>query len=66
VRVSPAIRSGSAVMEQGWGMALYDAASGAVVSREGVSRNYLVSGEDLDEITGVPRLNGTPVAIARA
>lgn len=66
VRVSPAIRSGSAVMEQGWGMALYDPASGAVVSREGVSRNYLVSGEDLDEITGVPRLNGTPVAIVRA
>ena len=66
VRISDAIRPGAAVMAQGWGTALYDPASGTEVFSKGVDRNKLVSDSDLDPFSGVPRLNGTPVRIARA
>ena len=63
VVVSDAVRPGVAVLEQGWGSAVYDPAAGAVASRRGINRNQLVSNRDLDDLTGAPRLNGTRVAI---
>ncbi len=63
--VSEDVRRGVAVMAHGWGTRLFDPAKGAVRSAEGVNRNELVSEQETDPLTGVPRLNGTPVRIAR-
>jgi formate dehydrogenase len=65
VAVSATVRPGVAVMDHGWGSALIDPSTGAEVAREGVNRNLLVSDQDLDPLSGVARLNGTPISIAR-
>jgi formate dehydrogenase len=57
------IRGGVAVMEHGWGARIYRPLDGGMASDTGVNRNRLVSGHDLAPLTGVPRLNGTPVRI---
>ncbi len=64
VVVSEKIRSGVVIMEHGWGARLFDPISGEEFQEaRGVARNLLVSRDDLDPLTGVPRLNGTPVDI---
>lgn len=65
VAISPEIRPGVAVMAHGWGTRMFDPASGAVREAHGANRNLLVSDQELDSLTGVPRLNGTPVRITR-
>jgi formate dehydrogenase len=65
VHVADDVRPGVAVMEHGWGSATYDPSTGTLRRRVGVNRNLLVADDDLDPLTGVPRLNGTPVRIER-
>lgn len=65
VVLSYAIRPGVAVLAQGWGTPLIDAHSGTEVFRKGIERNKLVSDVDLDPLSGVPRLNGTPVTLTK-
>ncbi|MFC2950545.1 molybdopterin-dependent oxidoreductase [Marinicaulis aureus] len=65
VHVSSDVRPGVAVMEHGWGSRTFDPVTGAVLSERGKNRNRLVSGEDLDPLTRVPRFNGVPVRIER-
>jgi len=64
VAVSDAVRPGTLVIASGWGAALYDPVSGAEVFRKGIERNKLVADDDLGPLSGVPRLNGTPVTIS--
>ncbi len=62
--VSDKVRRGTLVLAHGWGSPLYDAAAGVEVFRRGHARNKLVSDMDLSPMSGVPRLNGTPVSLA--
>lgn len=63
--VSDEIRTGVVVVEQGWGGATFDAVTGDE-DRVGNNRNVIVSAEDIDPLSNVPRLNGTPVRISLA
>lgn len=66
VTTSQDVRPGVVVMDHGWGSRLFDPETKEVHGdTRGVIRNQLVSGDDLDPLTGVPRLNGTPVSIER-
>ena len=62
-RISEHIRRGVVIMEQGWGSRVFNPADGTS-SHIGVNRNLLVSNQDLDPLTSVPRLNGAPVRIS--
>lgn len=64
VRLSAEVRPGSAVMEQGWGSRVFDPAGGDTRAI-GINRNLLVANDDLDPVSCVPRLNGTPVRVER-
>jgi formate dehydrogenase len=61
---SPDVRADVAVMEQGWGSRVFDPISGQA-SVQGVNRNLLVANSDLDPLSAVPRLNGTPIRIEK-
>lgn len=63
--LSQDIRRGVAVAAQGWGSPLYDPQTSTEVFRKGNDRNKLVGDADLDPLSAVPRLNGTPVSITR-
>jgi formate dehydrogenase len=58
------VRADTAVMEQGWGSRVFDPASGQA-SVQGVNRNLLVANDDLDPLSSVPRLNGTPIRLEK-
>ncbi|MES0875378.1 molybdopterin-containing oxidoreductase family protein [Sinimarinibacterium thermocellulolyticum] len=64
--VSDRIRPGVVVFEHGWGSGLFDPSGQRTVLRTGVNRNALVSGDELDPLSQVPLLNGTPVRIERS
>lgn len=64
VRFSSDIKANTAVMEQGWGSRVFDPVTGAS-SAIGVNRNLLVGNDELDPLTGVPRLNGTPIRVEK-
>ena len=63
IRLSDEVRSGVAVMEHGWGYRTFNASRGSSRHHGGVNRNLLVSNDDVDPLSNVPRLNGTPVSI---
>lgn len=63
LRVTDRCRRGVALFEHGWGGRVSDPASGTVTWSEGKMRNLLIGADELDPLTGVPRLNGMPVAI---
>lgn len=60
---SDAVRPGVVVVEQGWGGVTFDPPSGDA-ERVGNNRNEMVSAEDIDPLSNVPRLNGTRVRIS--
>ncbi|MFA5938920.1 MAG: molybdopterin-dependent oxidoreductase [Sinimarinibacterium sp.] len=63
-RVSTSVRRGVAVMDHGWGGRTFDPKAGTFQANGGVNRNQLVSNKDLDPLSGVPRLNGTPIRVS--
>ena len=64
VKLSDNVRPSVAVMEHGWGTRTFDPKTGEGRSVGGVNRNVLVSGDDVDPLSRVPRLNGTPIAVS--
>jgi formate dehydrogenase len=46
-------------MDHGWGSRLHDPQGGAAPQVQGINRNLLVAGDELDELSGTPNLNGT-------
>ena len=52
-------------MDHGWGSRLFDPKSGQVEEAIGVNRNALIASDDLDELTGMPNLNGTRVNLRK-
>ena len=50
-------------IDHGWGSRLFDPKSGREPEVHGSNRNQLVSANVLDELTGVPNLNGTRVNV---
>lgn len=63
LKLSDEVRSGVAVMEHGWGYRTFNPGRGSSRHLGGVNRNLLVSNADVDPLSRVPRLNGTPVSI---
>ncbi|MAY38033.1 MULTISPECIES: molybdopterin-containing oxidoreductase family protein [Spongiibacter] len=63
LKLSDEVRSGVAVMEHGWGYRTFNPGRGSSRHHGGVNRNLLVSNADVDPLSRVPRLNGTPVSI---
>ena len=53
-------------MDHGWGSRLFDPHSGEALEVHGVNRNLLVPGDELDELSGTPTMNGIYVDIAVA
>jgi formate dehydrogenase len=66
VQVSAELRPGVAVMEHGWGSRTFDPRTGEGDAAGGQIRNRLVSAQELDPLSGVPRLNGTPISVSPA
>ena len=64
--VDDSLRPGVAVMEHGWGSRTFDPAGSGESVSSGLNRNQLVSNEDLDPLSRVPRFNGAHVRIRRA
>jgi formate dehydrogenase len=52
------------VIEQGWGSRVFSPHS-AAERVQGVNRNVLVASDDLDPLSNIPRLNGTPIRIEK-
>ena len=65
VRISPDLPKGIVSMDHGWGSRLFDPKSGQVEEAIGVNRNALIASDDLDELTGMPNLNGTRVNLRK-
>lgn len=65
VVLSEHVRPGTLVIAHGWGSPLYNPANGAEVFRKGIPRNRLVSGAEVDALSGVPALNGSVVQLVR-
>jgi formate dehydrogenase len=61
--VSDRMRRGVVAFEQGWGSRLFDPAGKGATEQYGVNRNLLVANDDLDPLSMVPALNGTPVRV---
>lgn len=61
--VSDAVRPGVVVVEQGWGGVTFDPVTGDSET-VGNNRNVMVSSQDVDPLSNVPRLNGTLVQIS--
>ena len=61
-RLSEKVKPNTAIMEQGWGSRVFDPLTG-ISKVLGVNRNLLVANDELDPLSAVPRLNGTPIAI---
>lgn len=51
-------------LDHGWGSRLFDPIGGTEPRVQGVKRNFLVSSGNGDELSGMPNLNGTSVALA--
>ena len=64
VTLSADLKPAAVVIEQGWGSRVYSPDTGAE-RVQGVNRNVLVANDDLDPLSNVPRLNGTPVRIEK-
>ncbi|RYD85205.1 MAG: formate dehydrogenase, partial [Sphingomonadales bacterium] len=62
-RVTTDVPEGIVSMDHGWGSRLFDPVGGAPPEVQGVNRNQLVSAHMLDELSGTPNLNGTPVEV---
>jgi formate dehydrogenase len=63
-RITDEVPPGIVSMEHGWGSRLFDPQGGADPEAHGVNRNALVAGDELDELSGIPNLNGTRVNVA--
>jgi len=48
----------------GWGSRVFDPLTGDHRVR-GINRNLLVANDELDPLSSVPRLNGTPIRIEK-
>ena len=64
--LSDDIRRGVLVLAHGWGSPVFDPQTSTEVFRRGQDRNKLVSDDDLDPLSAVPRLNGTLVTVEKA
>ena len=62
-RITADVPPGIVSIDHGWGSRMFDPKSGSEPEIHGVNRNQLVSADVLDELTGVPNLNGTRVNV---
>jgi formate dehydrogenase len=65
-RLTDEVPPGVVSMDHGWGSRLFDPLEGEAPRMQGVNRNLLVSSEGIDELSGIPNLNGTAVSLQAA
>lgn len=65
-RLTAEVSRGVVCLEHGWGSRLFDPVGGGAPEVQGVNRNLLIASDDADELSGMPNLNGTAVALQAA
>jgi formate dehydrogenase len=65
-RLSEEVPPGVVCLEHGWGSRLFDPVEGGPAQVQGVNRNLLVDSAGVDELSGMPSLNGTAVSLQAA
>lgn len=65
-RLTTEVPPGIVSMDHGWGSRTFDPVSGDAPEVQGVNRNQLIAANVLDELTGIPNLNGTYVGLQAA
>jgi len=65
-RITDEVPAGIVSIDFGWGSRLFDPQGGSETEVNGVMRNLLVSGDVIDELSGVPNLTGTYVNLEAA
>jgi formate dehydrogenase len=65
-RITDEVPPGVISMDHGWGSRMFDPVHGGAPEVQGVNRNSLVPADELDDLTGVPNLNGTSVNVRAA
>lgn len=65
-RLSNEVPPGVVCLEHGWGSRLFDPAGGNAPQVQGVNRNLLIASDGIDELSGMPNLNGTAVSLQAA
>jgi len=66
VRITEGVPQGIVSMDHGWGSRLFDPLNDTASQVQGVNRNLLIASDKLDELTGMPNLNGTHVNLFKA
>ena len=65
-RLTDEVPPGVVSIDHGWGSRLFDPVGGAEPKAQGVRRNFLIGSDHLDELSGMPNLNGTAVSLQAA
>jgi formate dehydrogenase len=65
VRISTEVPQGIVSMDHGWGSRLFDPQNNSQSESQGVNRNLLIASDKLDELTGMPNLNGSRVNLSK-
>ena len=65
-RLSEEVARGVICLEHGWGSRVFDPVNNGPALVQGVNRNLLISSEGIDELSGMPNLNGTSVSLQAA
>lgn len=65
-KLSEEVARGVVCLEHGWGSRTFDPVHNGPALVQGVKRNLLISNEGIDELSGMPNLNGTAVSLQAA
>lgn len=63
-RLTDEVPPGIVSLDHGWGSRLFDPVGGSEPRVQGVRRNFLIGSDGIDELSGMPNLNGTAVSLA--
>ncbi len=66
LRLSAEVSRGVVCLEHGWGSRVFDPMNNGEALVQGVNRNLLIASDGADELSGMPNLNGTAVALRAA
>ena len=65
-KLSEEVTPGVVCLEHGWGSRLFDPMGHDAAEIHGVNRNLLIASDRIDELSGMPDLNGTAVSLEAA
>lgn len=62
-KLSDEMAPGVVCLEHGWGSRVFDPVDNSPAEVRGVNRNLLIASDAIDELSGMPNLNGTAVSL---